>query len=259
MDHEEPAANLHDFLYRDQARFGSFYAQLFEGKLSTIERSSSERRQKDLIGKAGVAGFGGERKSTTDVQEIHKEVIDPNDMVTLDVLTRLKEANRFRDDPTVAPAGSILLVKGSIVFIDRSMIEIARIFWDTMVDAENNKPKHERDQSVIDSLSVMSQILGKLAIPSTFCFGTERGEEIVGVIHDSGMSEPISSYYFKHGAEGIPEVFLVGIKEAKTTAIQFPQTDLISAGRTTAETLSKLIFPKTAIRVTPIAVFRKLM
>ena len=53
--------------------------------------------------------------------------------------------------------------------------------------------------------------------------------------------------------------FVGHVKEAKTTAIQFPQTDLISAGRTTAETLSKLIFPETAIRVTPIAVYRKLM
>src|SRR5580658_8921076 len=103
MDREEPAVRLYDFLYRDQARFGSFYAQLFEGRLSAIERSSSERHQKDLSGKAGVGGFGGERKVATDVQEIHKEVIDPNDMIALDVLASLKEANRFRDDPNTAP------------------------------------------------------------------------------------------------------------------------------------------------------------
>lgn len=258
MTQEKQPAGLYDFLYRDQSRFGSFYAQLFAGRLSAIERSSSERRQKDLTGKAGFAGFGGERKSVTDVQELHKEVIDPHDLVTLDVLAQLKETNRLRDDPAAAPHGAILLMHGSIVFIDRGMVEIAKVFWDTMIDAEKQKSKAKRDHNVITALGTLSQVLGKLSIPSSFCFRTDAGAEIVGIIHDGGMSEPISSYYFKHGAEGIPDVYLAGIKEAKTTSIQFPQTDLVSAGRNTAEALSKLIFPENAIRLTPIAVFRKL-
>lgn len=257
MVQEEPAARFYDFLYRDHARFSSYYAQLFGGKLATIERQVAKRQQKDLTGKVGAPFLGGERKSSTDQQESTKEVIEPHDVAVVDVLSRLSELAVSSGNAADAPPGSIILLEGSIVFVDRGMIEIARLFFDSLVESEEKKPKNKRDKKVIDSVGGISRVLEKLTIPSSLCFQSVDGLKVVGIIHDEGMSEPISSYYFKHGSEGIPGVYLIGIKDAKTASIQVPETDLTSTVRRTADVLGKFLFPEDAIRITPVAIFRK--
>ena len=72
------------------------------------------------------------------------------------------------------------------------------------------------------------------------------------------MEEPISSYYFKHGAAGLAEVYIIGIKEIPSEVFSLPQAQLIGAGQQAAQILSNLLFPSEAIRVPPLALFRKL-
>lgn len=81
---------------------------------------------------------------------------------------------------------------------------------------------------------------------------------MAGTIKESGMEEPISSYYFKHGTAGLADVYLVGIKETPTLSFSLPNTQLMGAGQQAAQALSDLVFPPEAIRVTPIALFREL-
>jgi hypothetical protein len=105
----------------------------------------------------------------------------------------------------------------------------------------------------------MSQdFLSKPVLPSAFLLHMPSGLQIAGTIKDSGMEEPISGYYFKHGTAGLAEVYVVGIKEVPSGTFSLPQTQLIGAGKQAAQVLSNLLFPTEAIRVTPLALFSKL-
>ena len=55
-----------------------------------------------------------------------------------------------------------------------------------------------------------------------------------------------------------PNVYLIGIKEVPSSTFTFPNTQLIGAGQQAAQALSDMLFPPEAIRVTPLALFRKL-
>jgi hypothetical protein len=71
-------------------------------------------------------------------------------------------------------------------------------------------------------------------------------------------SRPEKSDYFKHGTAGLAEVYVIGIKEFPSGAFSLPQTQLIGTGQQAAQVLSNLLFPSEAIRVIPLAFFRKL-
>ena len=71
------------------------------------------------------------------------------------------------------------------------------------------------------------------------------------------MEEPIASYYFKYGALDLASVYVIGIKEIPSGTFSLPNTQLIGTGQQAAQALSELLFPSDAIRVTPLALFRK--
>jgi hypothetical protein len=71
-------------------------------------------------------------------------------------------------------------------------------------------------------------------------------------------SRPEKSDYFKHSTAGLAEVYVIDIKEIPSGAFSLPQTQLIGAGQQAAQVLRNLLFPSEAIRVTPLAFFRKL-
>jgi hypothetical protein len=62
----------------------------------------------------------------------------------------------------------------------------------------------------------------------------------------------------KHGTAGLSDVYLIALKEVPSPAFTLPEGDFISAGQTAAQFLADAMFPKDGIRVTPIALFRKL-
>jgi hypothetical protein len=72
------------------------------------------------------------------------------------------------------------------------------------------------------------------------------------------MEEPIPVYYVKHGTAGLSDVYLIGIKEIPTAAVTLGEGHLMAAGQGAAQFLRSVMFPEDAMRVTPIALFRKL-
>ena len=95
MDRDVQTDVLYDFLYRDTSRIGSYAAQVFGGKLSSFERSESERESADKGGKLKLAMLGLEGKSTTENLSALKQVFDAHDMVAFNVLKVLKDAGRL--------------------------------------------------------------------------------------------------------------------------------------------------------------------
>jgi hypothetical protein len=73
------------------------------------------------------------------------------------------------------------------------------------------------------------------------------------------MEEPIASYYFKYGPNGLADIYVIGIKEVPSQPFMLPNTQLFGASQQGADYLCNLLFPPNTIKITPLAMFRKLL
>lgn len=69
MEQIEQLDVLYDFLYRDSNRIASYYAQIFHGHLSSMEKSTSERRNTDTSGKVDLHVISADKKITNETLE----------------------------------------------------------------------------------------------------------------------------------------------------------------------------------------------
>lgn len=258
MEPEKRPAELYDFLYRDSNRVTSYYAQIFGGQLSSIETSDSERSSLDTGLKGSVHVLSGEQRTGTQLEASSKRIIDPHDIITTDVLSSLQEGGRLNSDLAGAPHGSLMIAHGTLLFVDKILGEVGSVAVDAAIRQEQAKPHSKQDKAGIASQRLAQQFLTKVQIPSTFLLRTNDGVLIGGTIKEAGMEEPISTYYFKHGTSGLADVHAICIKEVPSPSFVIPNAQLVAAGQIFAQALSDLLFPPSAIRVTPIAIFRKL-
>lgn len=264
MDRDEPAGalseplSLYDFLYRDAGRMASYYAQIFSGRLSSLEQTDSERTSEDKGAKLNIQVASGDLKHTRETSHMAKRTIDPHDVVTTDVLAFLQQNSHIEPSVVEAAHGALILTHGTLVFIDRSMAELAVLSFDLMITEEERKPKAKQDLASLHGMRFIRELLPQLSIPSAFVMQGSDGSQVAGTIKEDGMEEPIASYYFKYGAAGLSDVYLIGIKETPSEAFTLPSTQLIGAGQQAAQALTDMLFPPEAIRVTPLALFRKL-
>ena len=258
MEQGEPPAALYDFLYRDAGRMASYYAQIFNGRLSSLEQTDTDRTSEDKGAKLDIHIASGDLKHTRETTQSSKRVVDPHDTVTTDVLSYLQNSGHIEPRVLEAAHGDLVLTHGTLVLIDRAMAELAVLSFDLMISEEERKPKAKQDQANLQGMRFIREFLPQLSMPSAFVLQGSDGCQVAGTIKEEGMEEPISSYYFKHGAAGLSDVYLVGIKETPSESFTLPSTQLIGAGQQAAQALSDMLFPAEAVRVTPIALFRKL-
>ncbi len=249
---------LYDFLYRDSGRMASYYAQIFSGRLSSLEQTDSERTSEDKGAKLNIHVASGDLKQTRETSRSAKRTIDPHDVITTEVLAFLQDNNHIEPSAVDAAHGRLVLTHGTLVFIDRSMAELAVLSFDLMISEEERKPKKSQNPAGLQGMRFIREFLPQLSIPSAFVMQSSDGSQVAGTIKEDGMEEPIASYYFKHGAAGLADVYLIGIKETPSDAFTLPGTQLIGAGQQAAQALTDMLFPPDAIRVTPLALFRKL-
>lgn len=131
------------------------------------------------------------------------------------------------------------------------MLELAAMTIDIAMQSQSGGGHSSQDRTSRQTLKFVKDFLSKLVLPSAFLLHIPSGLQIAGTIKDSGMEEPISGYYFKHGIAGLAEIYVIGIKEIPSGVFPLPQTQLIGAGQQAAQVLSNLLFPSEAIRVTP--------
>jgi hypothetical protein len=255
---EGQPVGLYDFLYRDSNRITSYYAQIFGGQLSSIETSDSERSSLDTGFKGNMHIISGEQRTGSQVETGSKRIVDPHDIITTDVLSSLQEGGRLNSDLAGAPHGSLVIAHGTILFVDKILGEVGSVAVDVSIRQEQSKPHSKQDKAAIAAQRIAQQFLTKVQIPSTFLLRNSDGILVGGTIKEAGMEEPISTYYFKHGTSGLADVHVICIKEIPSTSFALPNTQLVGAGQIFAQALSDLLFPPGAIRVTPIAIFRKL-
>jgi hypothetical protein len=137
------------------------------------------------------------------------------------------------------------------------MIELSMEAWEASANLPKN-PKTPDQKHLANTIKFIKSFLSKWAIPSAFVLHCENGVQAAGTIKDLALEEPISTHYFKHGISGLADVYLVGIKEIPSSTLAIPDNDMLGLARQAAQVFSEMIFDPKAIRVTPIALFRKL-
>lgn len=258
MAEEKPRVSLYDFLYKDVTKISSFYAQLFKGNLLQIERIVSEKSSDSSSIKGDIKIIGGEKKSIEELIESKKETVDPHDMATTDVLAYFVE-NDYIKDFTEAKNGDLVLVKGSINFIDKNILEMALVSIDFFNKSISSfiPAKDGRQKSQIQNLfKMVKDILSKAPFNSLYLLNS-NDILISGTIKEQYLDEPISSYYFKHGSSNLPDIYLLGIKEVSSEESNFSNESLMGFSQTMSKTINQFIFTSETIKVTPLAIFRK--
>ncbi|MBV9864849.1 MAG: hypothetical protein JO316_05835 [Abitibacteriaceae bacterium] len=258
MEPDRLTVNLFDFLYRDSSRISSYSAQMFGGLLASSSRGGTTSHTEDRSTKLGAAVASHEQKTSDQAQESESRVFDPHDAAIMDVFNVIVGSNSVHFDLLNAPHGSIVIALGTLVFVDRSMIEMSTIAIESKIRQERDKPRHSQDKAAIANFEMMEKFLQKAPIPSSFLLNTPFGLHVVGTIKDEGMEEPISTYYFKHGTGGLADVVLIGIKEVPSPIFDISEESLLGVSHVVADLLSSMIFPPDAMRVTPIAIYRQL-
>ena len=226
--------------------------------MSSLGQADTERTAEDKGGKLDIHVASGDLKHTSETTRSSKRAVDPHDVLTTDVLSCLQNSGHVGPDAVEAAHGDLVLTRGTLVLIDRAMAELAVLSSDLMISEEERKPKAKQDQAGLQGVRFIREFLPQLSMPSAFVLQAGDGCQIAGTIKEEGMEEPISSYYFKHGAAGLSDVYLAGIQETPSESFTLPSTQLIGAGQQAAQALSDMLFPAAAIRVTPLALFRKL-
>lgn len=255
MEQEEQPEGLYDFLYRDNSRIASYYSQIFKGHLSSIEETESARQVLEKSGKVNAAVLSGYNTISKEKIDSAKRTIDPRDLITTDILSYLINNNRISQSPESALNGSLILGFGTLLFADRFMLETAVTAFEGAIQG---RAKTHEGRTQQQGVKILKSILSKVIFPSAFLIRSSENTYLAGTIKDEGMEEPISTYYLRHGTAGLPEVYVIGVKEVPTYSFQLPDAQLLGVAQTAAQFLRDMVFPKDAIIVTPIALFRKL-
>jgi hypothetical protein len=86
---EQAPTELYDFLYRDPERLASYYAQIWNGRLLSVEESSSESERSEESVKGDVKVVSTESKVISDLQFQSKRTVDMHDAANVDLLLRI--------------------------------------------------------------------------------------------------------------------------------------------------------------------------
>lgn len=258
MEQEKLQAALYDFLYRDSGRITSYYAQIFGGHLTGLEETDASTDTVDKGGSLNAGVVSGDLKSTQQDTISSKRITDPHDVRTTDVLSYFSEQGRIQTNIENAPHGSLVIADGTVVFVDKSIVALASLFFDMEINKKRKTARTQTEKAEIANLEQIRKFLAALDLPSGFLLQTKNDIQVAGTIKESGMEELISSYYFKHGSAGLSDVYLIGIKEASTYSFTLPSEQLIGAGQIAVQALRAMMFPPNSIMVTPIAMFRKM-
>jgi hypothetical protein len=254
----EPLVVLYDFLYKDNERIASYYAQLFQGRTISTETTTANREGTDRVGKGNAWAISGELKFVKEKVETLKEIQDPHDKATVEVLSYFADYDFLYHDIESAPHGGLVLVRGQVHMIDGSLLKIMSKMAEKMVEAETLKPIEEQNIEQILNLQVVLEVLPFIDLPSALVCNEEGGNVVCGTLKNSGTQEPVIHYNIKHGVGGLNGVYLLGIKEETFTEEVGEVSNMLGLTRVMADALTQLMFPPNSYRMTPLALFRVL-
>lgn len=245
--------SLYDYIYKDTARLASYYSQIWSGKLTIVEKTESSKETQEKQVKAGIKVVEGSYGSKEELDKFAKLSYDPLDMATNDILSYLLKNNYINKAYNEAKHGQLVIAHGSLFFIDRHILDMTNPFFDFIV-----KNISVDDNNFLETfMNFAKEFYSKVPFQTMFLLKT-KSSMLTGSVIENYLSESISSFYLKHAENFLDDIHIIGIKESEHKQITLPENSLPWVGQLIIKELSKLIYPVDAIRVTPIAIFRKL-
>lgn len=251
-------SELYDFLYRDFERIASYYAQIWNGRLLAVEETAtdSERSEETIGGSVQVAST--ESKLISEAQFQQKRNVDMHDAATVDLLIRLAAQRAEKKG-----FGSIYVLSGTCFFLDRNMLKYAGPAIDASMPEHHKRntdsTKQARERAAARELAAsIKQLVGVMEMPSGFVLKVNDEVLVCGPIKESGLDQPISSLLFRAGGMGLANTFVVGMTEELAFHDFSSISPMARAQCTLASSFLSLLFPANALRMVPLAIYRKI-
>lgn len=266
---EQQPSELYDFLYRDAERIASYYAQIWNGRLLSVEETSSESENSEETVKGDIQVASTESKVIASYQSQNKRTIDMHDAATVDLLLRVTAQ---KAELRGGGAGSLHVFSGTCYFIDRTILKYAAPAMDfaaknSAVEQQAKISRQQRKRNVGQESTEqrearalaesVKQLASMIDMPSGFIL-TVGDHAVCGPIKEAGLDQPISSLLFRAGNLGLANTYVVGIfEDFSLEGLDRIDSPMLKAQRELAATFFPLLFPKDAIRMTPLAIYRK--
>lgn len=253
---EEQAVEFYDFLYRDSNRLTSYYSQIFQGRLTSIEELENNKEASQKTGGLNFKVASGQFQKTNEDQTSSKRVFDPHDMNTTDVLSFLQTSRYIQNDYLAAPNGAIIVVKGKLFFTDRNMLSVAT--QAALLVSQQETPMQEITQEQILGVQVAQQMINDGFFQPICFLQTEDGHTVTGTVKENGLEEPVSTYYLKYGGWGLDDVYIIAIKEIPALLNEDNFSKMFQSTQELSENISDFLCGEDSIKITPLAIFRKI-
>jgi len=254
MEQEKLKVLLSDFLYVDRERIASFYSQIFGGDLLSVEKEVSDIQEKVSGITGGIPHIASARaESTGQSKESKKEVIDPYDVKVRDVIAKFLELVKTKETPVRVYEGSLIFMDSYLIKMIVKTLSIAGKY-STLLNIPMTKKEEKTFKKLI---RLMSELFEAIPLLPAFLLKTETEEIVVGTIKEEFLSEPISSFYLKHGGKWLRNVLVLGVEETVVEE-ELPDTHLYEALKDFLPAMSQMIFPQESKKVIPLAIFRRI-
>ena len=264
MAPDKPLNTLYDFLYVDEDRLRSFYAQAFSG---VLEHITTQYRTDTISQKSVSVGpealVKGTKAGSTSSGEQIESVSVPADLAHLDVLSKLTEAGFLQSRLDHVQVGQLVHVKKtSLSILDASNLHE---FMNTMpirdmaVGTKHEKQEQEKHLKLAQrSINALYKMI-PLGIQVHGL--TESGQQLWGTLKNEYLRESPASLSLKHGSQLQGTWRVVGIVDAMPGE---HQTDFLGNPLQTAfsnlhnEMRNLLGRSRDAYGVLPLLIFREI-
>lgn len=241
----------YDLIYRDMERINSLYAQMFQGRITSIEENDTARDNTNHTARVGVPGTGVETQLLAETQSTSRKTFDPHDTITTSLLLNLSSSGRICRDWQNAPPSSIVTVKGTLMLLPATVSILALKFYVENMPSQTSAQKAEKK-----SYQSIFSMLAENQIPSFYTIATDDSDIVCGVVRESGMLDPISSFFYNH-AGGLADVDVIGIKEHTVPVPAVLSSPVYTGAQTMAGGLREMFLPDpNAQRITPLVIMR---
>ncbi len=252
-------ALVYDFIYVDRDRVASLYAQIFGGHLLTIEELSETKKENST----NIAGKlpGIVEGSFSDIQkslESIRNVIDPHEVRTIDVLSKLIE---MKNNGT----SSIVVEQGYLGIFDDFVIELWSALIDSFSEIKEMIEKTEGKEKLLAFEAFIKQSRKSLNLaprpfPCIFLLKANQNSSIYGgTIKEKYLSEPASTFYIKHGNKWLKDIILIGLKEEAeaVTLTEKGMLTVLSESWPKLMHLMEFLLPPKTVSIVPLALMRR--
>jgi hypothetical protein len=248
---------LVDFLYIDKDRIFNYYAQMFEGVLKNISQKESVKENKEEKVTAGFKPIAeGTLQGNTEILKEENKEIDPERAIILDIITYLSNISK---DITQAKINNIVKVNGDLFIAAKNILKIFSSNIDASLLLNKPNPTNQEKKEIKKIQQLIKIVSETLQIEPIFIL--KNNSTIVGSIQEKYLNELPDTFQLKYGANGLKDVYIIGIYEGINNNIN-PQSDInqdfIRGSAQFAEALKNMFLPYNAYQITPIAIYRKI-